>query len=53
MESGETDPEFEAILDQVDPNRYSFRNTILCLSLVVQFCPIFTINVEILAVHLI
>ena len=21
MESGETDPEFEAILDQVDPNR--------------------------------
>ena len=22
MESGETDPEFEAILDQVDPNRY-------------------------------
>ena len=22
MEGGETDPEFEAILDQVDPNRY-------------------------------
>ena len=23
MEGGETDPEFEAILDQVDPNRYA------------------------------
>ena len=23
VEGGETDPEFEAILDQVDPNRYS------------------------------
>ena len=22
LESGETDPEFEAVLDQVDPNRY-------------------------------
>ena len=23
LESGETDPEFEAVLDQVDPNRYT------------------------------
>ena len=24
LESGETDPEFEAVLDQVDPNRSAF-----------------------------
>lgn len=29
LESGETDPEFEAVLDQVDPNRYAQVSPVL------------------------
>ena len=33
LESGETDPEFEAVLDQVDPNRY---DPVIIVSVVLQ-----------------
>ena len=33
LESGETDPEFEAVLDQVDPNRYE---PVIIVSVVLQ-----------------